>query len=306
MSLDESFFSILGAKKAEVSLHKINEESTQEPVFKEITAKNLFSHPETHPVILDLVLLKNFELEWFEWLPDTLLQEIELTFKTSIAEVNRNKILAVKTLHVTDAFWNQWEIYEKTIHALNGVSSRVDVIQPVDVPALLVGVDIANSIRKEEFNEEVARYSAACFLNDGIVYAPEPLAFCQQYVSQPTFKCNHCRLTGSILAPFSGYCPACTQEFEGEHPFSFKPNKEAVARNAGQDLTFSMENDPNPIKARFEELDKMNTEQLAQNIKEVSEDVQAAKLIAAVDYQKYRLKQLAEQLTALHGWLEVI
>lgn len=279
--------------------------SPQTPAPKSLTSKSVFSHPEAHPVALDVVLLKHFELEWLTWLPDTLFHEIELTFNTSIAEVNKLKILAAQTLHVTDACWEEWEIFEKTIWALNGMVPRVDTIQPPDLPMLFNGVKCINDIRQESFGEEVSRYCATVFLYEHVHYAPEPMEFCQKYVTQPTYKCKDCDQVGSALPPFDGMCWSCGGHFDSEHPFKFEPSAEALRLGRGRNLEMGVTFDPAPTKQRFEELDAMSPGQVPGAIKETSEDLQAAKLITAVDFMKYRSHQLAEQLTSLRSWLEM-
>lgn len=272
---------------------------------KSLTSRSVFSHPEAHPLALDLVLLKHFELEWLTWLPDTLFHEIEQTFTTSLAEVNRLKILAAQTLHVIDAYWDHWEIFEKTIWALNGQIPRVDVIQPPDLSILMAGVDIANSIRQETYGQEVARYCAAVFLHENVFYAPEPVDFCQKYIIQPTYLCKDCQQTGSMLPPFDGMCWSCGGHFDAEHPFRFEADPQAVRRGHGRNLTFHKTFDPEPTKKRFQELDALPEDRLKSSIQETVEDIQAAKLIIAVDYTKHKSQQLAEQLTSLRSWLEM-
>lgn len=303
---EDIFAEGLMEKKAEVP--PPSPESTpvpQPPAPKSLTSKSVFSHPEAHPLALDVVLLKHFELEWLTWLPDTLFHEIELTFNTSVAEVNKLKILAAQTLHVTDASWEQWEIFEKTIWALNGMIPRIDIIQPPDLPMLFNGVETINSIRQETFGEQVSRYCAAVFLSEHVHYAPEPMAFCQKYVTQPTYKCKDCDQVGSALPPFEGVCWSCGQHFDQEHPFKFEPSPEAQRLGHGRNLEMGVTFDPEPTKKRFEELDAMPAAQVVGAIKETSEDLQAAKLITAVDFMKYRSQQLAEQLTSLRSWLEM-
>lgn len=271
---------------------------------KSLTSRSVFSHPDAHPLALDLVLLKNFELEWLTWLPDTLFSEIEKTFSTSIAEVNKLKILAAQTLHVIDVAWDQWEIFEKTVWALNGMIPRVEVIQPPDLPMLMAGVAMIDHIRKETYGEEVARYCAAVFLHENVFYAPEPLSFCQPYVTQPMYRCKDCGQEGSALRPFDGTCWSCGGHFNTEHPFSLEPDPEAVRRGAGKNIELFDTFEKEPTQKRFEELDKLNADQLKTAIKETSEDIQAAKLITAVDFMKHRDQQLNEQLTSLRSWLE--
>lgn len=301
----DAFIEELMKKQAEEVPPAAPEPARQEPVApKSLTSKSVFSHPDAHPVALDLVLLKNFELEWMEWLPDTLFGEIEKTFSTSIAEVNRLKILAAQTLHTIDAFWDHWEIFEKVLWSLNGHIPRADVMQPPDLSILMSGVDMADGIRKETYGEEVGRYCAAVFLHENVFYAPEPLAFCQPYLSQPTYKCQDCGQTGSALPPFSGMCWSCGEHFDSEHPFRFKPDPEAVRRGAGTKVSLELKFDPEPTKKRFQEFDAMPPDRLRSSIHETVEDIQAAKLIIAVDYMKYKSQQLAEQLTSLRSWLE--
>lgn len=283
--------------------------ATQAPVKQEagprlVTERNLFENPESHPVLLDAALLKTFGVEWFPWLADTLFYEIEQTFRTSIADINRLKIMAVKTLHVTDSFWDQWEIFEKTINALGNIPPMLGVMQPPDVALLLSGVDIANQVRKEDFSEEVARYTAACFLQDNVFYAPSPCDFAQPFISQPTYRCKDCGKVGGALPPFDGYCDSCTHKFEGEHPFAFKPDPEMVKKGFGQNLEYRLTYDPAPTRKKFQEFDSMDPSKLASAIREEPEDIQAAKLIVATDYKNLRAKQLADQLTSLRGWLE--
>ena len=268
------------------------------------TSRSIFSHPDAHPVALDLALLKHFQLEWLEWLPDTLFHEVELTFKTSIAEVNKLKILAAQTLHVVDSFWEEWEIFEKTLWALNGTVPIVGLIQPPDLPILYAGVDIASSIREEKFSEEVARYCAAVFLNENVSYAAPPLEFCQRYLSHPYYICKDCGKHGEILEPFDGLCTSCAGHFDTEHPFQFKPDPEAMKRGAGKNISIHLTYDHEPTKARFAELNAMPADKLASAIREVPEDIQSAKLITAVDFMEYRRKQLSDQMSTLKDWLE--
>lgn len=263
-----------------------------------VTRSNLFSHPEAHPFVLDMALLKAFQLDWFSWEPDTIFEEIQKTFNTSIADVNRVKILACMTLHVVDSFWEQWEVFENTILALNGIIPRIGYMQPPDVPLLMVGVDIANSIRKEEYSDEVSRYAAACFLHEHISYAPKPLEFAQEYVSMPKYRCNHCTKQGSALPPFNGRCDSCSRKFE-DHPFNFKPAEDA--KDDPKDVVYSLTYDPGPTKKRFEELVALPPDQV--QIDETADDIEAARLIIATDYMSFRQQQRDKQFSQIKDWM---
>lgn len=299
---DDFYAGLLGQDKlAEAPVTEGLAAAPEAPSVKTVTTKNLFSNPETHPVVLDFALLKQFKLDWFSWLPETLFSEIEHVFKTSIAEVNRLKILAAQNLHMADYFWEEWEIFEKTMVALNGIAPRLDSMQPLSIESLLAGVDIANLIRKEEFSDEVARYVAGCMLFEQVTYAPPPIEFCQKFISQPYYICKDCEKKGSALPPFGGYCDSCSHRFDQEHPFSLKP--EDGFEGAGKNLSIHLTYDPAPVEARFHALNKMSAKDLPGAIRETSEDTESAKLIIAVDYQNFRTKQLQDQLVSLGSWL---
>jgi len=216
--------------------------------------------------------------------------------------------MATMTLHVIDVFWEKWEIVEKTILALSGIIPRVGVIQPPDISMLVVGVDIANTVRKEEFGEEVSRYTAACFLHDNVSYAPDPLDFCQLYLSQPRYKCLECGKEGSALPPFNSHCDSCSRKFE-DHPFNFKPAEDS--KDDPERVEYSMVLDPAPTKTRFEELIKVDPsdlriQEVAEDIEAaIAEDIEAAKLISATDYMRFRQKQRDRQLSEIKDWMTV-
>ncbi len=300
---EDLFYTGLQDKKVVELAPPIPAEPSPEAGPRPISEKNLFSNPDTHPVVLDMALLKTFHLDWFPWLGDTLFQEIETEFKTSIAEVNKVKIMAVQNLHGTDVFWDRWEIFEKVINTFGNSVPLLHVMQPPDVALLMSGVEIANQIRKETFAEEVARYTAACFLFESVHYAPPPCDFAQPFITQPLYRCKDCGKTGSSLAPFTGTCPSCTEVFDKDHPFAFKPNEARIKEGKGQNLSHLLTYDPAPTRARFEELSKLSPEKLPGVIREEAEDIQAEKLLNAVDYCNYRQRVLTEQLSTLRGFL---
>jgi hypothetical protein len=296
---DDVATKLAAAATARVREDEALEKYAQRILNRPVTKSNLFSHSEAHPYVLDMALIKTFQLDWFMWSPETLFTEIEKTFHTSIAEVNRLKILVAATLHVSDVFWDQWEVFEKAVLALNGIIPSVTYMQPPDVGTLMTAVDIANSIRKEEFSEEVSRYVAACFLNDHISYAPKPLDFAAKYLRQPRYSCGECGKEGSALPPFDGHCDSCSRKFEDEHAFNFKPHPEAKDDPSKVRVFDAL--DPGPTKERFEELVKLPADQV--KIDETADDIEAAKLINATDYMKFRQHQRDTQFSQIKNWM---
>ncbi len=54
-----------------------------EPVPSKITIINIFQHPDAHPYVLDLLLLRKYDPEWVEWEPETLRRHSMHDFPTT-------------------------------------------------------------------------------------------------------------------------------------------------------------------------------------------------------------------------------
>lgn len=259
-----------------------------------------FSYHDAHPVALTMALMEKFSVDWFEWETDTLKQEILTTFRaTSVSEHNWQKIQAVRTLTLTVGFWEEWQIFEKCIQALNNNVPRFDITQRCTMAQLMAGVDIAEQIREEEYSEEVHRYIAACALDEGVVYLPPPLDFAQQILSQPMYRCNVC---GQIdKDDIDGRCDFCTGRFQDDHPLNFKPDPR-VTGEIGTDLDKYLQRDPASTEKRFNEVKRLGRDGVTLD-EDSPEDVQSAKLMVAHNYMTKRRKELVEQLEELKSWV---
>ena len=151
-----------------------------------VTRSNLFVHHDTHPVVLDLILLDKYQADWLTWEPETLWKEILEDFKApSINDHVKTKIQAIRTLHINEWFWTRWEVFCWITQALNNNLPDFQVIQKPTVPQLFVAVDTATMVRDdEEFTAEAQMFVAASVVHAGVLYAPEPIAFCQDEIVQ--------------------------------------------------------------------------------------------------------------------------
>jgi hypothetical protein len=172
----------------DTQLSTTEEETTQSvPATSEADAKphpsptldNLFEHPDAHPYVLDLALLKKYGPEWLEWEPDTLFMQVPEDFNSaSISDLNMSKLQAVKTLHLVDGFWQEWEIFTPVTMALNGLFPDFRVAQVPTVAQCAVAVDIARRIRTEPaWSDEMRAYLEVVHKHDGISCSIEPLEF---------------------------------------------------------------------------------------------------------------------------------
>jgi hypothetical protein len=150
-----------------------------------VTLKNLFRNADVHPTVLDIYLTNRYGPVWITWLSDSLWMIIERDFKTTVATINKEKINALKTIHLVDSYWLDWETFEKVTQALNNNTPRFDIMQPPTIGQLINSIQVVQGIRKDmEFDEEIGRYISAIALEEGIEYLPEPLAFAQKYLGE--------------------------------------------------------------------------------------------------------------------------
>lgn len=143
------------------------------------TAINLFQHPSAHPITLDLALLHKYDMDWFDWEPETLEWRIPQDFKTAgVSTLNMGKIQAVKTLHFNDTYWQRWEIFNWCTQPFNNMYADFDVMQVPSTAQIMVSVDISKRIRMDvSWSDEVKQFMAVSCRHDGIFCPPEPIDF---------------------------------------------------------------------------------------------------------------------------------
>lgn len=141
-----------------------------------VTAKTLFSHPETHPIVLDLALLAKYpNAEWLEWEPESIQYHVN-TDLGPLSDLNFSKIMAMKTLHLVDSFWEQWEVFTWVTMALNGVFPDFQIMQVPTVGQAMVAAFIANRVREDvPWSDEIRHFLGAVHQNDGLFVAQPPV-----------------------------------------------------------------------------------------------------------------------------------
>lgn len=265
-----------------------------------VTLRNLFTHQDAHPVVLDFALLKAFGLDWYTWEVETIWAEIQRIFKMRVSEINRAKVQTLKTLHVSNAPWDHWQVFEKIVQGLNSTVPHWAFMQIPTLEQLYAALDMLEHIRVVEFGNEVKLYIATAILHEDVTFVPPPLSFVQLEVSQPYYRCSDCGHEYSALF-HDGICDSCSQKFESEQGLSMKPKQELVNKGVGTNMTTILRHDPELVQKRW---DSVKAEALSKvELDENAVDIQVAKLLVARDYMNIRRKQLAEQLVTLRAWL---
>jgi len=140
---------------------------------------NLFQHPDSHPAILDILLLQKYGPEWMLWEPETLEVRIPQDFRTQgVSELSMHKIQAMKTLHFVDTPWKRWEVFVWCAMPVNGVFPDFEVMQVPTVAQCLVAIDIFNLVRQDvAWSDELKVYLGAVWRHEGLFCPLEPADF---------------------------------------------------------------------------------------------------------------------------------
>jgi hypothetical protein len=138
---------------------------------------NLFQHPDAHPFVLDLALMRKYGPEWLIWEPELLEAKILMDFKTqTISDLNIDKLQAVKTLHLVDTFWQEWLVFVPCAMALSGVTADFRVLSAITVPQAMIAIDIASKLRSDlQYSLEVRTFLEVVYLHDGMLVPTDPM-----------------------------------------------------------------------------------------------------------------------------------
>lgn len=143
-----------------------------------VTAHNLWSHQHAHPYILSFKMFKHFSPQWLTWEEETLPVVVRTAFACELSELNLHKLQAMRALHVSDAFWEQYEIFTFCAKALTGTVPNFDVMQIITLPEAAIAIDIAAEVRDDiPYSDEVVAMLRALFDYEGVYYTPDPFKF---------------------------------------------------------------------------------------------------------------------------------
>src|SRR5580658_669600 len=95
-----------------------------------VTAGNIWRHPDAHPIVLDLLLIRRYGPEWLLLEPETLQSIIPEDFGTqTLSDLNLSKLQACKTAHVVESFWQRWEVFTWCAMSFNGEFPDFEIMQ---------------------------------------------------------------------------------------------------------------------------------------------------------------------------------
>jgi hypothetical protein len=156
---------------------------------------NIFQHPDAHPYVLDLLLLRKYGPDWMEWEPETVRLHIEHDFPTKgVSDLAMSKLNAMKTLHYVGMYWTNWEVFLACTMPLNNLFPDFVHMQVPTVAQCAISVETANRVRDDvQWSDELKAYLATVCKFDGIFCPPEPLDFVTVDASEYIVDCEEVR-----------------------------------------------------------------------------------------------------------------
>lgn len=133
---------------------------------------------------LSVFLLDELGPGYLAWTSEALYEELTDRFGT-VGVATWEKIQALRILQAHDAYWKEWEVFEKVTVALMGEPPIFSFVQTPEAEELAISLSIAKRINNENaFDEDVLGYIASACLNDGLWYLEDPLNIAEPALSE--------------------------------------------------------------------------------------------------------------------------
>jgi hypothetical protein len=115
-----------------------------------------------------------FGEDWWELEFETIERLLWVKYGTTLDDVNRDKIWAVKYLCNSQRSWLDWWMYNQVAVALAGAIADFEVLRTPTPGMIINAIDVMKYIRPEEqFSREVKKYISILLIKEGI-YVPPP------------------------------------------------------------------------------------------------------------------------------------
>lgn len=144
------------------------------------TTQQLLEDPNAIATSLLIALVDEFGTEFFEWEPDTVIQEVETHWKVKIPQHNKDKIWALVTYLTTNLFMNSFEAFTHICNSLIGAGASFQVYDPATVEEMCWAITETTLLEPweegETFNAEIATYMQLRIEEEGFARPPRILA----------------------------------------------------------------------------------------------------------------------------------
>jgi hypothetical protein len=156
-----------------------------------------------HVLTLSPLLLMKLGPEFLMWESAALREELEDLYG-SIGPVTWERIQALRVLHVHNAFWTEWEVFENVTAAILGEPPIFSFTQPPEPEEIAIALVTAAKIDSHTYSDEVLSYMTAACLFDGMWYLDEaPLSVARGELREFDLRRNIDRDFGGVAALLS-------------------------------------------------------------------------------------------------------
>lgn len=126
-----------------------------------------------HAISIFEELSSRYNNDWWEWEPETVAQTITIEFGTDLGPEGLGLVQALQLICKTNQAYENWHVFEKVCRALSGLPVDFSAIQPVEPHDLFHAMRTMDAVRpKQEYEDEIYSYAAACLKNAGVVWVP--------------------------------------------------------------------------------------------------------------------------------------
>ncbi len=157
-----------------------------------ITTKNIWRHPNAHPLVLLTLLLNKYGPDYLEWEPEALRGTLKKD-GVQMSESVWTKILAARVLMTSPSPWRQWEQFHWISYGLAGRAPNFVYLERPELGFIMSATDTMKMAdRTRPMAEELTKYTAAVLRDNGIMLAPPPLQFAQEELNDRRLRCKKC------------------------------------------------------------------------------------------------------------------
>ena len=245
-----------------------------------LTLKNIWRHPDAHPLVLTLLLLDKYGPDYIEWAPEVL----RTTLRRDGVELSNSaytKILAARVVLNSPSPWRQWEVFHWVCFGLAGEPPNFHYAEEPILGVLVAGYDAMRVVDpKRSTGLDVDKYVAACFRHEGSPYIPPPLHFAQRELEERKLRCKNC---GALCRDDNDVrCVTCTSPDLVQVPYEYADLRDGVAALWKQRATL-------PLSRAL------------QGLPDTPEGSVTAQLLSQWDYAKRVRANLVQQMKVIGG-----
>jgi len=149
---------------------------------KNAKIRALLQNPQTPATVLMVMLIDWWGMDWFEWEPDTLREELYDEFNTRMPQVTLDKLWALVTYLTTDQFYTQLPIFIVICNVLSDTEADFETFDPATTEEMLWAVNELNllePITPKKFSQDIKIYAGMQMREDSVLKKPTLLQWAE-------------------------------------------------------------------------------------------------------------------------------